>query len=184
MHATSRKDKFQHAKFPVLAFVFVFVRGPLFRIEDLTALGWNRVHAWRTVMSLVRAGILEKYDRKSYGATEEARKWFRIAFGGGVNDTAFAYSAMAMESWGKPRLEYFKTKLTEMWEQRPERIRADPGRVGSSYGNDFPALAEILCEKMDEASYVWSLLHKNQLLVDHAPQSERNMAMVKSEEVT
>ena len=138
----------------------MFVRGPLFRIEDLTALGWNRVYAWRTVKSLVRAGILEKYDRKSYGATEQARRWFRTAFGGGVNDAAFAYSAMAVASWGQSRLEYFKVKLTEMWEHRPERIKVDPGRTASSYSEDFDALASILFEKMEEASYVWSMLRK------------------------
>ncbi|MDG6999645.1 MAG: hypothetical protein JRN15_11075 [Nitrososphaerota archaeon] len=113
-------------------------------------------------MSLVRAGILEKYDRKSYGATDVARNWFRIAFGGGVNDAAFAYSAFTMESWGKSRLEHFKSKLTEMWEQRPERIKADPGRASiSSYSEDFPSLVNILCEKMEEAYFILSLLQKS-----------------------
>ena len=159
MHESAHKSKLEFTKYPIIAFVFVLVRGPLFRIEDLKALGLKRVYAWRTVRSLVRAGILEKYDHKSYGATEEARKWFRIAFGGGVNDATFAYSAFTVESWGKSRLEYFKSKLTEMWEQRPERIKMDPGRTGfASSTEDFPSLVAILSEKMEDASFVFSLL--------------------------
>lgn len=158
--AHRKKSKYDYTRYPIIAFVFVFVRGPLFRIEDLTALGWDRVYAWKTVMSLVKAGILEKYDSKSYGASVEAGQWFRTAFGGGVNDAAFAYSAMAVESWGKSRLEYFKSKITKMWEQRPERIKADIGRSGIAYSEDFSSLIAILCEKMEEASHIWSLIEK------------------------
>lgn len=162
MHqAYRKKSKYDYARYPIIAFVFVFVRGPLFRIENLTALGWDRVYAWKTVMSLVKAGILEKYDSKSYGASAEARKWFRTAFGGGVNDSAFAYSAMDVESWGKPRLEYFKSKLTKMWEHRPQRVRADTGSSSfAAYNEDISSLVAILYEKIEEVSYIWSLIQK------------------------
>ena len=114
-------------------------------------------------MSLVKAGILEKYDRTSYGATEETRGWFRNAFGGGVNDAAFAYSALAVQSWGESRLEYFKARLTEMWKLRPERFRVDKGKLSSaSSGENFPTLARLLCEKLEEASYLCSLMEKSQ----------------------
>src|SRR5579864_1380884 len=108
-----RQTRFEFTRLIIVIFMFVSVRGPLFRVEDLTAMGWNRLYVWRALNSLVKAGILQKFDRKSYGITDDARKWFRTAFGGGVNDAAFAYSTMAVETWSEVRLNRFKSKLSE-----------------------------------------------------------------------
>jgi len=161
--AENRQSRFEFTRLIVLIFTFVSVRGPLFRVEDLTEMGWNRVYVWKALNSLVRAGILEKFDRKSYGIAEDARRWFRTAFGGGVNDAAFAYSTMAVETWSEVRLGRFKAKLSEIWEQRPERIKHDPARIGFTLSNedDHSRLEKLLFEKIEEVSYVLSVLEKS-----------------------
>ena len=161
--AENRQSRFEFTRLIVLIFTFVSVRGPLFRVEDLTEMGWNRVYVWKALNSLVRAGILEKFDRKSYGIAEDARRWFRTAFGGGVNDAAFAYSTMAVETWSEVRLDRFKAKLSEIWEQRPERIKHDPARIGFTLSNedDHSRLEKLLFEKIEEVSYVLSVLEKS-----------------------
>jgi hypothetical protein len=163
--AEDRQTRFEFTRLIVLIFMFVAVRGPLFRVEDLTEMGWHRVYVWRAVKSLVKAGILEKFDRKSYGLADDARKWFRTAFGGGVNDAAFAYSTMAVETWSETRLSRFKEKLSEIWKDRPERIKRDPARIGSTTSlspneDDYSSLLKLLCEKVQEASCVVSMLEK------------------------
>jgi hypothetical protein len=160
-----QRTRLMFTKLTVLIFMFVSVRGPLFRVEDLTKLGWDRVSSWKVLRNLVKAGVLEKFDRKSYGLTEDARKWFRSAFGGGVNDAAFAYSVMGTEAWSKARLDYFKAKLTSLWEERPERVKQDPARAGlisSIEGKEeveyFSALEALLLEKVEESHYLASAL--------------------------
>jgi len=160
-----QRRRFMFTRLTVLIFMFVCVRGPLFRVEDLTELGWDRVNSWKVLRNLVKAGILEKFDRKSYGLTENARKWFRSAFGGGVNDAAFAYSVMGTEAWSKARLDYFKAKLTSLWEERPERVKQDPARTGLISNIDvkeeveyFSALEALLLEKVEESHYLASAL--------------------------
>jgi DNA-binding PadR family transcriptional regulator len=148
--ATKRKARFKSTKLTLLIFIFVFIRGPLFQVEDLTELGWDRVSSWKVLKRLVRAGILEKYDRKVYGVTEDARKWFRIAFGGGVNDTTFAYRAMDTESWSEARLENFKLEFTKMWQNRAERFKQDPSRTGLTI-DDSVTLYRLVLEKLKEA---------------------------------
>jgi hypothetical protein len=160
-----QRRRFMFTRLTVLIFMFVCVRGPLFRVEDLTELGWDRVNSWKVLRNLVKAGILEKFDRKSYGLTENARKWFRSAFGGGVNDAAFAYSVMGTEAWSKARLDYFKAKLTSLWEERPERVKQDPARTGLISNIDgkeeveyFSAVEALLLEKVEESHYLASAL--------------------------
>jgi hypothetical protein len=156
-----RQTRFEFTRLIIVIFMFVSVRGPLFRVEDLTAMGWNRLYVWRALNSLVKAGILEKFDRKSYGITDDARKWFRTAFGGGVNDASFAYSTMAVETWSEMRLDRFKSKLSEIWEERPERVKQDPARFGLTLNQaDYSSLTNLLNEKIEEASYVASMLKK------------------------
>jgi hypothetical protein len=160
-----RQSRFEFAYLTTIIFIFVAVRGPLFQVEDLTELGWNRVYVWRALNTLVKARILEKFDRKSYGITDDTRRWFRAAFGGGVNDAAFAYSTMAVETWSETRLNRFKSKMSEMWQERPERIKQDPARAGFMLASDedsgnFHTLAKLLCEKVEEASYIASMLEK------------------------
>lgn len=158
----NRKSRFEFTKLTTLVFVFVSVRGPLFRVEDVTELGWNRIYVWRALKSLVSAGVLEKFDRKSYGLSEEARGVFRAAFGGGANDAAFAYSTMGVESWSKLRLKSFKEKLGEIWEQRPQRIK-DGSRIESSTGE----LQKLLFEKIEEASQIVLMLQRENNAVLH-----------------
>lgn len=162
-----QRTRFMFTKLTVLIFMFVSVRGPLFRVEDLTELGWDRVSSWKVLRNLVKAGVLEKFDRKSYALTEDSRKWFRSAFGGGVNDAAFAYSVMGTEAWSKARVNYFKAKLTSLWEARPERVKQDPARTGlisSSEGKEegeveyFSTLEALLLEKVEESHYLASAL--------------------------
>lgn len=160
-HGADRRNRFKFTRLTVLIFMFVCVRGPLFRVEDLTELGWDRVSAWKVLNNLVKAGILEKFDRKSYGMTEDARKWFRTAFGGGVNDAAFAYSVMGAEAWSEMRLNHFKTGLTGMWEERPERVKHDPARIGLTGSGEYSSLAKLLCEKVEEAHFLVSMLEKS-----------------------
>jgi len=157
-----RQTRFEFTRLIVVIFMFVSVRGPLFRVENLTAMGWNRLYVWRALNSLVKAGILQKFDRKSYGITDDARKWFRTAFGGGVNDAAFAYSTMAVETWSVARLNRFKSKLSEIWEERPERVKQDPARFGLTLNQgDYSRLTNLLNEKIEEAYYVASMLKKS-----------------------
>jgi hypothetical protein len=161
-----QRTRFMFTKLTVLIFVFVCVRGPLFRVEDLTELRWDRVSSWKVLRNLVKAGVLQKFDRKSYGLTEDARKWFRSAFGGGANDAAFAYSVMGTEAWSKVRLDYFKAKLTSLWEDRPERVKKDPARAGLMSTPDgkeegveyFSALEALLLEKVEESHYLASAI--------------------------
>ena len=157
-----RQTRFEFTRLIVVIFMFVSVRGPLFRVENLTAMGWNRLYVWRALNSLVKAGILQKFDRKSYGITDDARRWFRTAFGGGVNDAAFAYSTMAVETWSEARQNRFKSKLSEIWEERPERVKQDPARFGLTLNQgDYSRLTNLLNEKIEEAYYVASMLKKS-----------------------
>ena len=155
----TRKRRSEFTKLTTLIFVFVAVRGPLFRVEDVTRLGWKRVNAWRALKSLVKAGVLQKFDRKSYGLAGEARGLFRAAFGGGANDAPFAYSTMGVESWSKVRLERFKERLSEMWEQRPQRIKKDPARTDLTANERFE-LQKLLFEKIEEASQITMMLQR------------------------
>jgi hypothetical protein len=156
-HERAKKNKLNFTRLTVLIFMFVCVRGPLFGVEDLTKLGWSRVSSWKVLNNLVKAGVLEKFDRKSYGLTEDARKWFRSAFGGGVNDATFAYSAMAVDSWTEMRLSNFKTRLTGLWGERSEIVRNDPARTGLMGVRDgkgeeeCSTLETLLIEKVGEA---------------------------------
>jgi hypothetical protein len=157
-----QRKRFMFSRLTVLIFMFVCVRGPLFRVEDLTELGWDRVSSWKVLRNLVKAGILEKFDRRSYGLTEDARKWFRSAFGGGVNDATFAYSVMGVEAWSVSRLNHFKTNLSAMWEERPERVKQDPSRVGLTRSDEeeHSTLETLLFEKVEEANYLVSMLEE------------------------
>jgi hypothetical protein len=156
-----RRKRFNFTRLTILIFIFVFIRGPLFQVEDLTRLGWNRVSSWKVLSYLVKAGILEKFDRKSYGVTDNAHKWFRRAFGGGANDAAFAYSAMEAETWSELRLNNFKSDLTRMWLDRPERFNNDPSRCGITDGEeDCAMLMKLLYEKLDEVQTLASIIEK------------------------
>jgi hypothetical protein len=158
MSSNEKRMRFEYNKLVVSTFVFAFIRGPFFKIEDIVQLGWNRRQVRRTVNSLVKSGVLEKLDQRTYGPTLDAREWFRRAFGGGVNDAPFAYYALEMNSWGQSRLDHFKSKLSQMWNERAERFQIE-GPTKSAPATfdptlDTHALVKLLCEKMDEASYV------------------------------
>jgi hypothetical protein len=155
-----RNSRFKFARLTILSFMFVAVRGPLFRIENLTELGWERVYAWKTVNNLVKAGVLEKYDRKSYGMTKETRKLFRTAFGGGITDPEFAYSVMYVDTWSKKKLDYFKMKLSSIWEERLERAKQDRVGISLNGNEEVSTIASLIKEKMDEASFLTSKLEK------------------------
>jgi hypothetical protein len=159
--------------------MFVCVRGPLFRVEDLTELGWSRISSWKVLNNLVKAGVLEKFDRKSYGLTGDARKWFRSAFGGGVNDATFAYSVMGVDSWTEMRLSHFKTRLTGIWEERPERVRNDPARtglMGAWTEGEYSTLEALLLEKVGE-------VHSLALLLEEKKKTTRNLTRRTTPEV-
>jgi hypothetical protein len=156
-----RHKKTSFTRLTVVLFMFVCVRGPLFRVEDLSELGWNRISCWKALKALVKAGVLEKLDRKCYGLTDYSRKWFRSAFGGGVNDAAFSYSVMGAETWSRDRLANFKAGLEAMWEQRPERVRQNAAGFGLSSQEDHSKLEALLFEKIEEAHYIISLLEKS-----------------------
>ncbi len=156
---TKRRARFKFTKLSLLIFIFVFIRGPLFQVEDLTELGWDKVSSWKILKRLVRAGILEKYDRKVYGVTEDSRKWFRVAFGGGVNDATFAYRAMDTESWSEARLESFKIEFTKMWQNRADRFKLDPSRCGLT-NDDSVILFGLVIEKLKEAEALLNTMER------------------------
>jgi DNA-binding PadR family transcriptional regulator len=158
--AAKPRARFKFTRLSLIIFIFVFIRGPLFEVEDLTELGWDRVSSWKVLKRLVGAGILEKYDRKVYGVTEDGRKWFRTAFGGGVNDATFAYQAMDTESWSKARLENFNLEFTKMWQNRAERFKQDPSRSGLT-NEDSAILHSLVIEKLKEAEVLLKTMEKS-----------------------
>lgn len=170
------KNRLNFTRLTALILMFVSVRGPLFRVEDLTKLGWSRVSSWKVLNNLVKAGVLEKFDRKSYGLTEDTRKWFRSAFGGGVNDAAFAYSTMGVDSWTEARLSLFKMRLTGLWEERPERLRNDPvrtGLMGAGTEEGYSTVQTLLIEKIGEVHSLASMLEEKKGGVLEASSEER-----------
>jgi len=163
-HEQKKSNRLNFTRLTALILMFVSVRGPLFRVEDLTELGWSRVSSWKVLNNLVKAGVLEKFDRKSYGLTEDGRRWFRSAFGGGINDAAFAYSTMGVDSWSGTRLSHFKTRLTGLWEERPERVRDDPARTGlmraGTEEEGYSTVQTLLIEKIGEVHSLAMMLEK------------------------
>lgn len=158
-----RQSRLEFTRLVLLIFIFVFVRGPLFRVEDLTGIGLNRNYVWKALNSLVKARVLEKFDRKSYGVTDDTRKYFRAALGGGVNDATLAYSMMEVETWSEGRLARFTAQLAEIWKERPERIKQDGARAGYSVSNerdDYARLEKLLFEKVEEASSIVATLER------------------------
>lgn len=177
---TKKKNRLNFTRLTVLILMFVCVRGPLFRVDDLTKLGWSRVSSWKVLNNLVKAGVLEKFDRKSYGLTEDARKWFRLAFGGGVSDAPFAYSVMGVDSWTAMRLINFKAKLTGLWEERPERVRKDPARtglMGAGEEEECSTLETLLIEKIGEVNSLALMLEEKKRLVLEASSEDRPLKL-------
>jgi hypothetical protein len=161
------RNRFNFTRLTIVIFIFVFIRGPLFQVSDLTQLGWDRVSCWKVLNNLVRAGILEKFDRTSYAVTENAKGWFRSSFGGGANDPAFAYSALAAESWSKTRYDYFIAVFGRMWENRPKKASGDSSKVLPSphpsdekEEGDRSTLVRLLREKLEDAQILACLMEK------------------------
>lgn len=147
-----------------MVFIFVYTRGPLFQVSDLTQLGWDRVSCWKVLNNLVKAGILEKFDRGSYAVTENAKGWFRSAFGGGANDAAFAYSSLAADSWTKTRFDYFTAAFARMWQDRQKKASGESPTIsydGEKEMGERSALVKLLHEKLEDARMLASLIERN-----------------------
>jgi hypothetical protein len=162
------RNRFNFTRLTIVVFIFVFTRGPLFQVSDLTQLGWDRVSCWKVLNNLVKAGILEKFDRGSYAVAENAKGWFRSAFGGGANDAAFAYSSLAADSWTKTRFDYFTAAFARMWQDRQKKASGESPTIPSSSPHDGEkemgersALVKLLHEKLEDARILACLIERS-----------------------